>query len=75
MPYYPIDPKTEGGKRRVVEADNPAAALKHAAQAVLTVGKPMSAADIVAHMQGGGTVEKAGAEAAPASETKGDAAE
>lgn len=59
MPYYPINTKGSD-KLRVVEADNPAAALRHAADSMFTVGKPMKPADIVPYMTNGGTVEKVG---------------
>lgn len=66
MPFYPITTKGSDAKR-VIEADNPAAAMKHAAKGMFTVGKPMGPTDIVAHMQAAGTVEKAGEEPATAS--------
>jgi len=65
MPFYPITTKGED-KPRAVEADNPAAALRHVAEAAFTVGKPMKPAEIVAYMREGGTVETAGAEQDPA---------
>jgi len=68
MPMYPVTTKGSD-KRRVVEADNPAAAMKHAATAMFTIGKPMSAKEVVDHMRAGGEVEAAGetpADPAPA---------
>lgn len=69
MPFYKIDEKGSD-KPRLVEADNPAAALKHVAESHFTVSKPLKPADLVPLMTGGATVEKAGEAAAtpPASE-------
>jgi hypothetical protein len=70
MPFYPITTKGDD-KRRVIEADNPAAALRHVAEAAFTVGKPMKPTDLVAHMQAGNPVEKAGEVAAEPEADKG----
>lgn len=75
MPFYPVTAKGEE-KPRVIEADNPAAALRHASETAFTVGKPMKPGDLVAHMSAGGKVEKAGekhAETTPAAEGQGEA--
>jgi len=56
MPLYPISTKGSDDKR-VVKADNPAAALKHAATGMFTIGKPLGADDVVTFMSGGGKVE------------------
>jgi hypothetical protein len=61
MPFYQVDEKGSD-KPRLVEADNPAAALKHAAKSRFTVSKPLVATALVALMGSGVAVEKAGTE-------------
>jgi hypothetical protein len=58
MPFYKIE--EDGKDPRVVDADNPAAALKHAAQSRFTVSPPLKQAELVSLMTGGTKVEKAG---------------
>lgn len=69
MPFYRINEKGSD-KPRLVEADNPAAALKHVAESHFTVPKPLKPADLVPLMSSGTKVEKAGE--TPAEAPKGD---
>jgi hypothetical protein len=59
MPYYKISTKGSDVER-IVDAQNPAAAMKHAAEGHFTVSSPLKQAELVPLLIGGTKVEKAG---------------
>lgn len=71
MPFYKV---TEKGaeKPRLIEADNPAAALKFVAETHFTVSKPLKSGELVGLLSADIKVEKVGAVAAEPSTTKAD---
>jgi hypothetical protein len=72
MPYYKITTKGSDDPR-VVDAQNPAAAMKHAAEGHFTVSAPLKQAELVPLIMGGTKVEKAGEQPAePEADDKGD---
>lgn len=63
MPFYKVTTKGAEGVR-VVEADNAAAARKHAAEGTFSVSAPLKPAELVPLLTSGTKVEKAGEVAA-----------
>jgi hypothetical protein len=68
MAYYKIE-QQGSDKPRLVQADNPSAALRHAAKKVFTVSPPLKQAELVKLMTSGVVAEDAGTEPAATTET------